>query len=445
VTATERRDDAIHRTLEVVWRMESPRLIAALTRIVRDLGLAEDLAQDALEAALRQWPESGIPDNPAAWLMGTAKHRAIDALRRQATLQRKAVELGHDLAEEGMADDLETAIDNAAIGDDLLRLVFICCHPLLSIDARVALTLRLLGGLRTDEIARAFLSSEATIAQRIVRAKRTLSEAKVPFDVPQGADFDARLGSVLQVIYLVFNEGYTATSGEEWVRPALCEDALRLGRVLAGLVPDQPEVHGLVALMEIQASRIRARTDKTTGAPIPLMEQQRGRWDRLLIQRGLAALERADTFPGPRGSYTIQAAIAACHARARTADATDWPRIVALYDALAELSPSPIVELNRAVAVGIADGPAAGLELVDALAREPSLKAYHLLPAVRGDLLSKLGRHEEAASEFARAASMTRNVPERNLLLDRARAEDGTGTIEVLGALPDVRRVRPRD
>ncbi len=425
--------------------MESPRLIAALTRIVRDLGLAEDLAQDALEAALRQWPESGIPDNPAAWLMGTAKHRAIDALRRQATLQRKAVELGHDLAEEGMADDLETAIDNAAIGDDLLRLVFICCHPLLSIDARVALTLRLLGGLRTDEIARAFLSSEATIAQRIVRAKRTLSEAKVPFDVPQGADFDARLGSVLQVIYLVFNEGYTATSGEEWVRPALCEDALRLGRVLAGLVPDQPEVHGLVALMEIQASRIRARTDKTTGAPIPLMEQQRGRWDRLLIQRGLAALERADTFPGPRGSYTIQAAIAACHARARTADATDWPRIVALYDALAELSPSPIVELNRAVAVGIADGPAAGLELVDALAREPSLKAYHLLPAVRGDLLSKLGRHEEAASEFARAASMTRNVPERNLLLDRARAEDGTGTIEVLGALPDVRRARPRD
>ena len=289
MTATESRDDAIHRTLDVVWRMESPRLIAALTRIVRDVGLAEDLAQDALEAALRQWPESGVPDNPAAWLMGTAKHRAIDALRRQATLQRKAVQLGHDLAlEEGMAAELETAIDNAAIGDDLLRLVFICCHPLLSIDARVALTLRLLGGLRTDEIARAFLSSEATIAQRIVRAKRTLSEAKVPFDVPQGADFDARLGSVLQVIYLVFNEGYTATSGEEWVRPALCEDALRLGRVLAGLVPDQPEVHGLVALMEIQASRIRARTDPATGAPIPLLEQQRGRWDRLLIQRGLA-------------------------------------------------------------------------------------------------------------------------------------------------------------
>jgi len=446
VTATESRDDAIHRTLDVVWRMESPRLIAALTRIVRDVGLAEDLAQDALEAALRQWPESGVPDNPAAWLMGTAKHRAIDALRRQATLQRKAVQLGHDLAlEEGMAAELETAIDNAAIGDDLLRLVFICCHPLLSIDARVALTLRLLGGLRTDEIARAFLSSEATIAQRIVRAKRTLSEAKVPFDVPQGADFDARLGSVLQVIYLVFNEGYTATSGEEWVRPALCEDALRLGRVLAGLVPDQPEVHGLVALMEIQASRIRARTDPATGAPIPLLEQQRGRWDRLLIQRGLAALERADTFPGPRGSYALQAAIAACHARARTADATNWPRIVALYDALAELSPSPIVELNRAVAVGMADGPAAGLELVDALVREPSLKAYHLLPAVRGDLLAKLGRHEEAASEFARAASLTRNVPERNLLLDRARAEGGTGTFEVPGALPGVRRPRPRD
>ena len=446
MTATESRDDAIHRTLDVVWRMESPRLIAALTRIVRDVGLAEDLAQDALEAALRQWPESGVPDNPAAWLMGTAKHRAIDALRRQATLQRKAVQLGHDLAlEEGMAAELETAIDNAAIGDDLLRLVFICCHPLLSIDARVALTLRLLGGLRTDEIARAFLSSEATIAQRIVRAKRTLSEAKVPFDVPQGADFDARLGSVLQVIYLVFNEGYTATSGEEWVRPALCEDALRLGRVLAGLVPDQPEVDGLVALMEIQASRIRARTDPATGAPIPLLEQQRGRWDRLLIQRGLAALERADTFPGPRGSYALQAAIAACHARARTADATNWSRIVALYDALAELSPSPIVELNRAVAVGMADGPAAGLELVDALVREPSLKAYHLLPAVRGDLLAKLGRHEEAASEFARAASLTRNVPERNLLLDRARAEGGAGTLEVPGALPDGRRPRPRD
>lgn len=421
----------VHRTLDAVWRMESPRLVAALTRIVRDIGLAEDLAQDALEAALRQWPESGVPDNPAAWLMGTAKHRAVDELRRRATLQRKVTELGHDLAlEEERAVDLETAIDNAAIGDDLLRLVFICCHPLLSIDARVALTLRLLGGLRTDEIARAFLASEATIGQRIVRAKRTLSEARVPFDVPQGADFDARLDSVLQVIYLVFNEGYTATSGEDWVRPALCEDALRLGRVLAALVPDEPEVHGLVALMEIQASRMRARTDPATGAPIPLLDQRRGGWDQLLIQRGLAALVRADASLGARGPYTLQAAIAACHARARTADETDWPRIVALYDALAELTPSPIVELNRAVAVAMADGPGAGLELVDALASEPSLKTYHLLPAVRGDLLSKLGRHDEAASEFAGAASLTRNIPERNLLLDRARAEGGTGTPE---------------
>jgi RNA polymerase sigma factor (sigma-70 family) len=421
----------VHRTLDAVWRMESPRLVAALTRIVRDVGLAEDLAQDALEAALRQWPESGVPENPAAWLMGTAKHRAVDALRRRATLQRKAAELGHDLAlEEGKADELETAIDNAVIGDDLLRLVFICCHPILSIDARVAITLRLLGGLRTDEIARAFLASEATIAQRIVRAKRTLSEARVPFEVPQGADFDARLGSVLRVIYLVFNEGYTATSGDDWVRPALCEDALRLGRVLAGLVPEEPEVHGLVALMEIQASRLRARTNPTTGAPIPLLEQQRGRWDQLLIVRGLAALERADAFGGPRGPYALQAAIAACHARARTADETDWPRIVALYDALAELTPSPIVELNRAVAIAMADGPGAGLALVDALAHEPSLKAYHLLPAVRADLLAKLGRHDEAASELSRAASLTRNVRERNLLLDRARAEGGTATLE---------------
>lgn len=374
--ATVSRGDVVHRTLDAVWRMESPRLVAALTRMVRDVGLAEDLAQDALEAALRQWPEHGVPGNPAGWPMGTAKHLAIDALRRRATHQRKAAELGHDLAlEEGEADDLEAAIDNAAIGDDLLRLVFICCHPILSIDGRVALTLRLLGGLRTDEIARAFLASETTIAQRIVRAKRTLSEAQVPFDVPQGADFDDRLGSVLQVIYLVFNEGYTATSGEDWVRPALCEDAVRLGRVLAGLVPDEPGVHGLVALMEIQASRIRARTHPGTGAPIPLLEQQWGRWDQLLIQRGLAALERAYAFPGPRGPYALQAAIAACHARARTADDTDWPRIVALYDALAELTPSPIVELNRAVAVAMADGPGAGLELVDALADEPALKA----------------------------------------------------------------------
>jgi len=420
--AASGRGDDVHRVLDAVWRMESPRLIAALTRIVRDVGLAEDLAQDALEAAIRQWPDTGIPDRPAAWLMATAKHRAIDALRRRTTLQRKADELGRDLElEQETAPDLDTAIDDAAIGDDLLRLVFICCHPVLSVDARVALTLRLLGGLRTDEIARAFLVSESAIGQRVVRAKRTLSEAHVPFEVPQGADFDDRLASVLQVIYLVFNEGYSATSGDDWVRPALCEDALRLGRVLAGLVPDEPEVHGLVALMEIQGSRMRARTDPT-GRPIPLLEQHRARWDRLLIDRGLDALARAESFEGPRGPYVLQAAIAACHARARTADETDWPGIVARYDALAQLAPSPIVELNRAVAVSMAYGPAAGLELVDALATEPSLQAYHLLPAVRGDLLTKVGRFDEAASELARAASLTRNTPERNLLLERARA-----------------------
>jgi RNA polymerase sigma-70 factor (ECF subfamily) len=420
--AASGRGDDVHRVLDAVWRLESPRLIAALTRIVRDVGLAEDLAQDALEAAIRQWPEAGIPDRPAAWLMATAKHRAIDALRRRTTLQRKADELGRDLElEQGVAPDLDTAIDDAAIGDDLLRLVFICCHPVLSVDARVALTLRLLGGLRTDEIARAFLVSESTIGQRVVRAKRTLSEAHVPFDVPHGADFDARLASVLQVIYLVFNEGYSATSGDDWVRPALCEDALRLGRVLAGLVPDEPEVHGLVALMEIQGSRMRARTDPT-GRPIPLLEQHRARWDRLLIDRCLDALARAESFDGPHGPYALQAAIAACHARARTADETDWPGIVALYDALAQLAPSPIVELNRAVAVSMAFGPAAGLELVDALTTEPSLQAYHLLPAVRGDLLMKVGRFDEAAADLARAASMTRNAPERNLLLERAQA-----------------------
>jgi RNA polymerase sigma factor (sigma-70 family) len=420
--AASGRGDDVHRVLDAVWRMESPRLIAALTRIVRDVGLAEDLAQDALEAAIRQWPEAGIPDRPAAWLMATAKHRAIDALRRRTTLQRKADELGRDLElEHGSAPDLDAAIDDASIGDDLLRLVFICCHPVLSVDARVALTLRLLGGLRTDEIARAFLVSEPTIGQRVVRAKRTLSEAHVPFEVPQTADFDARLASVLQVIYLVFNEGYSATSGDDWVRPALCEDALRLGRVLAGLVPDEPEVHGLVALMEIQGSRMRARTDPT-GRPIPLLEQHRARWDRLLIDRGLDALARAESFEGPHGPYVLQAAIAACHARARTADETDWPGIVALYDALAQLAPSPIVELNRAVAVSMAFGPTAGLELVDALATEPSLQAYHLLPAVRGDLLMKVGRFDEAAADLARAASMTRNAPERNLLLERAQA-----------------------
>ena len=412
----------VSRTLDAVWRMESPRLVAALARIVRDVGLAEDLAQDALESALRQWPDAGIPDRPAAWLMGTAKHRAIDALRRRTTLRRKAEELGHDLeVEQANAPDLDTTLDDAAIGDDLLRLAFICCHPVLSVDARVALTLRLLGGLRTDEIARAFLVSESTIGQRIVRAKRTLSEAHVPFEVPQDADFDARVASVLQAVYLVFNEGYSATSGDDWVRPALCEDALRLGRVLAGLVPDEPEVHGLVALMEIQGSRMRARTD-SAGRPIPLLEQHRARWDRLLIDRGLAALARAESLDGAHGPYVLQAAIAACHARARTADETDWPRIVALYDALAQSAPSPIVELNRAVAVSMAYGPVAGLELVEALATEPSLLAYHLLPAVRGDFLVKVGRFDEAASELARAASMTRNVPERNLLLERARA-----------------------
>ena len=423
LTATERPgDELVRRTLDAVWRMELPRLVAALTRVVGDVGLAEDLAQDALEAALRQWPDAGIPERPAAWLMGTAKHRAIDALRRRSTLERKAQELGRDLElEQGNAPDLDVAVDNAPISDDLLRLVFICCHPVLSVDARVALTLRLLGGLRTDEIARAFLVSETTIGQRIVRAKRTLSEAHVPFEVPQGADLEARVASVLQVVYLVFNEGYSATSGDDWVRPVLCEDALRLGRVLAGLVPDEPEVHGLVALMEIQGSRMRARTD-STGRPIPLLEQHRAHWDRLLIDRGLAALARAESFEGPHGPYVLQAAIAACHARARTADETDWPRIVALYDGLAQSAPSPIVELNRAVAVSMAYGPAAGLELVDALATEPSLLAYHLLPAVRGDFLMKVGRFDEAASELARAASMTRNVPERNLLLERARA-----------------------
>lgn len=416
------RSHEVQRLLDAVWRMESPRLVGALARIVRDVGLAEDLAQDALEVALRQWPETGIPDNPAAWLMGTAKHRAIDAIRRQATLQRKVAELGHALElEEATPSDLGAAIDDATIGDDMLRLVFICCHPVLSVDARVALTLRLVGGLRTDEIARAFLVPDTTIGQRIVRAKRTLSEAHVPFEVPRRADFDARLESVLQVVYLVFNEGYSATAGDDWVRPALCEEALRLGRVLAVLVPDQSEVHGLVALMEIQSSRIRARTDRT-GKPIPLLEQHRASWDQLLIHRGLAALDLAESFAGTRGPYLLQAEIAACHARARTAEETEWPRIVALYDALAQLTPSPIVELNRAVAVGMAFGPAAALELVDALAGESSLRTYHLLPAVRGDFLMKLQRYDEAAAELARAASMTRNVPERNLLLDRARA-----------------------
>ena len=412
--------DEVGRVLDAVWRMESPKLIAALTRIVRDVGLAEDLAQDAMVAAVQQWPESGVPANPAAWLMAVGKRRAIDHIRRAVTLERKQEELGRAADDaQPTEDDRDEAIDNAAIGDDLLRLVFICCHPVLSVDARVALTLRMLGGLRTDEIARAFLVPEATIAQRIVRAKRTLSEARVPFEVPTGADFDARLDSVLQVIYLVFNEGYSATAGDDWVRPTLAEDALRLGRVLEGLVPGIAEVHGLVALMELQASRMRARV-APGGQPIPLDKQNRARWDQLLIGRGLAALAKAESLGGARGPYALQAAIAAVHAQARTPDATDWPRIVALYDALAQLMPSPIVELNRAVAVSMAFGPAAGLELVDALADAPALASYHLLPAVRGDLLSKLGRYGEAAIEMRRAAALTRNAAERGLLLERA-------------------------
>jgi RNA polymerase sigma factor (sigma-70 family) len=415
VTATD-----THRAIDAVWRIESARLIAGLTRIVRDVGLAEDLAQDALLAALDQWPESGVPDNPGAWLMTAAKRRAIDMMRRDKLLERKHQEVARDLEaqQERAVPELEAAIDDN-VGDDLLRLVFISCHPVLSTEARVALTLRLLGGLTTDEIARAFLVPESTIAQRIVRAKRTLSEAHVPFEVPRGGEFEARLTSVLQVIYLVFNEGYSATAGDDWMRPALCDDALRLGRILEGLVPDEAEVHGLVALMEIQASRSRARVGPT-GAPILLLDQDRGRWDHILIRRGLAALERAEQLADPRGSYTLQAAIAACHARARTGDETDWQRIATLYAELAELMPSPIVELNRAVAVGMAFGPAAGLELVDELASEPSLKNYHLLPSVRGDFLSKLERFDEARAEFERAASLTRNARERDFLLERA-------------------------
>jgi RNA polymerase sigma-70 factor, ECF subfamily len=415
VTATD-----THRAIDAVWRIESARLIAGLTRIVRDVGLAEDLAQDALVAALEQWPESGVPSNPGAWLMATAKHRAIDHLRRGTLLDRKHEQIASELEaeQERAVPDLDAALDDH-VGDDLLRLVFIACHPVLATEARVALTLRLLGGLVTDEIARAFLVPEPTIAQRIVRAKRTLAEAHVPFEVPRGDEFTARLSSVLQVIYLVFNEGYSATSGDDWMRPALCEDALRLGRILVGLVPDEPEAHGLVALMEIQASRSRARLGPN-GEPILLLEQDRARWDHLLIRRGLAALERAEQLGGALGPYALQAAIAACHARAHTAAETDWGRIAALYDALAQITPSPVVDLNRAVAIGMASGPAAGLELVDALASEPSLKAYHLLPSVRGDLLSKLGRFSEARSEFERAASLTRNARERELLLERA-------------------------
>ncbi|MDP9192005.1 MAG: RNA polymerase sigma factor [Acidobacteriota bacterium] len=412
----------VHRIVDAVWRIESAKLIAGLTRMVRDVGLAEELAQDALVAALEQWPESGVPDNPAGWLMATAKHRAIDHFRRKEMLERKHQELGRELEmqQEQRVSDMDAEIDDR-IGDDLLSLVFIACHPVLSTEARVALTLRLLGGLTTDEIARAFLVPEATVAQRIVRAKRTLSEAGVPFEVPRGPELTARLTSVLEVLYLIFNEGYSATAGDDWMRPALCEDAMRLGRILVGLVPQEPEAHGLLALMEIQASRLHARTGPT-GEPVLLLEQNRARWDQLLIHRGLAGLRRAEELGGASGPYALQAAIAACHARARTAEQTDWTRIAALYAALMQLMPSPIVELNRAVAVSMAFGPAAGLEIVETLNDEPTLQSYHLLPSVRGDFLFKLQRFDEACEEFERAASLTRNARERALLLERVAA-----------------------
>jgi RNA polymerase sigma factor (sigma-70 family) len=409
-----------HRTIEAVFRIESAKLIAGLARLVRDVGVAQELAQDALVAALEQWPKSGIPDNPSAWLMATGKHRALDRLRRGKMLERKHNELGYEIEvqQEETSTAIETAMDDD-IGDDLLRLMFTACHPVLSMEARVALTLRLLGGLTTLEIARAFLVSEPTVAQRIVRAKRTLTEARVPFEVPQATDRAERLASVLGVIYLIFNEGYSATSGDEWMRPALCEDALRLGRILAELAPAEPEVHALVALMEIQASRTAARVT-TEGEPILLPDQDRALWDQLLIRRGLAALERAQSLGGALGPYALQAAIAACHARALTAAETDWVRIAALYDALAQLSPSPVVELNRAVAFAMAYGPAAGLEIVETLTSEPTLKNYHLLPSVRADFLAKLGRHQAAREEFERAAALARNARERKLLLQRA-------------------------
>ena len=414
-----------HRAIDAVWRIESPRLIAGLSRIVRDVGLAEDLAQDALVAALEQWPESGIPEKPGAWLMATAKHRAIDHFRRNTRKQRKHEELGRELEKKEMAvPDFDAALDDD-VGDDLLRLVFTACHPVLPTESRVALTLRMIGGLTTPEIARAFLVPEATVAQRIVRSKRTLAEKRIPFEVPRGTELTGRLSSVLAVVYLIFNEGYSATAGDDWMRPALCEDALRLGRILAELAPQEPEVHGLVALMEIQASRSRARVGPS-GQPILLLDQNRAHWDQLLIRRGLAALAHAERLVAAKlaapGPYVLQAEIAACHARARTPEETDWPRIVTLYAALAELTPSPIVELNRAVAVAMASGPAAGLELVDALTADRSLANYHLLPSVRGDLLKKLSRFDEARAEFERAASLTQNARERDLLLQRAQA-----------------------
>ena len=415
------------RAIEAVWRLESARIIAGLTRIVRDVGLAEELAQDALVAALEEWPSAGIPANPGGWLMLTAKHRAIDRLRRNDRLERKLGELGHEVAAQqemavlsGVAD-FDAVIDDDSIEDDLLRLMFISCHPVLSTEARIALTLRLLGGLTTGEIARAFLVSEQTVAQRIVRAKRTLASEKIPFEVPPQAERAARLASVLEVIYLIFNEGHAATAGEDWTRPALCQEALRLGRILAGLAPAEPEVHGLVALMEIQASRLRARIGPA-GQPIPILEQNRGRWDQLLIRRGFASLLRCEELGQPPGPYVVQAAIAACHARAASAEQTDWAGIAALYELLARLMPSPVVELNRAVAVGMAFGPDRGLQLVDALTAEPALRDYHLLPSVRGDLLARLGRSAEAGQEFSRAAALARNAAERTVLLERAAA-----------------------
>ena len=422
--STQIETAATHRAIDAVWRIESARIIAALARIVRDVGLAEELAQDALVAALEQWPGSGVPDNPGAWLMATAKHRALDHFRRSKLLERKHEELGRELnsQQESAVANFEAEFDAANeqhFGDDLLRLLFISCHPVLSTEARVALTLRLLGGLTTQEIARAFLVPEPTIAQRIVRAKRTLAEARVPFEVPRGSELAARLSSVLEVLYLIFNEGYSATAGEDWMRPALIEDALRLGRILAGLAPDEAEVHGLVALMEIQASRTHARTN-SAGEPILLADQDRTRWDHALIRHGLAELQRAERLNGARSPYAMQAAIAACHARAGSSAQTDWPRIATLYDALAELTPSPIIELNRAVAVSMAFGPQAGLDIVDSLTSDPALKSYHLLPAVRADLLKKLGRLSEARSEFTRAASLAQNSRERTLLLTRA-------------------------
>jgi RNA polymerase sigma factor (sigma-70 family) len=415
----------VQREIEAVWRLESARIIAGLIRLVRDIGLAEELAQDALVAALEQWPESGVPDNPGGWLMLAAKYRAIDRLRRNDRLAVKVEQLGHELAAQqdraalsGVAD-FDAVLDDDGVEDDLLRLMFISCHPVLSTEARVALTLRLLGGLTTEEIARAFLVPEATVAQRIVRAKRTLASEQIPFEVPPASERAARLASVLEVIYLIFNEGYSATAGDDWMRPALCQEALRLGRIMAGLMPAEPEVHGLVALMEIQASRLRARLGPA-GEPIPILDQNRGQWDQLLIRRGFAALLRAEQNGAPFGPYVLQAAIAACHARARTAAETDWAAIAALYGSLAQLTPSPVVELNRAVAVAMASGPAEGLRLADALTGEPALKGYHLLPSVRADLLAKLGRHAEAQEEFRRAASLTKNIAERRLLLQRA-------------------------